>query len=411
MLRKLLVIFSFLVVVATGFFVVTRFDTFAISSDIVVPDEEVTSTAKIVIVPDITPESTLESTPESTPQQTDKIDDTPTEPPTNSPTILPAKTPKNDATLKPTNSPIIEITPKATKESTEAPTLAVTQTPDAHTPKPTENEVVTDPTVAPVTKLTTAPTTSPTTAPTIAPVINTDVDASGISAASATNGYITAAILTDEEGMYLLFLNGDRVEIGSLTNDGMWNKIPLVHGDGTYKIIIGEYIDGYFYQKAETTVTYSEVDPYAVYLQSTSAIPFSNGDAYVQKARDLTSGLTTNDDKAYAIYQWVIANITYNNDLIGTAGRNPSITYNNRNGICLDFAELYAAMCRSVGVACAVTTGYYEDVNGYHAWNQFRNNSDKWSTVDTASDSQYRATSMPYSFKKDPALFERVSRY
>ena len=36
-------------------------------------------------------------------------------------------------------------------------------------------------------------------------------------------------------------------------------------------------------------------------------------------------------------------------------------------GVCCDFASVFAAMCRSQGIPCAVATGYRN--GGYHAWN------------------------------------------
>ena len=38
-----------------------------------------------------------------------------------------------------------------------------------------------------------------------------------------------------------------------------------------------------------------------------------------------------------------------------------------RKGICYDFSALYAAMCRSQGIPCAIARGYLN--GGYHAWN------------------------------------------
>lgn len=43
-------------------------------------------------------------------------------------------------------------------------------------------------------------------------------------------------------------------------------------------------------------------------------------------------------------------------------------TLNGTTGMCYDFSSLFAAMCRSEGIPCALTKGYAG--SSYHAWNK-----------------------------------------
>ena len=50
-----------------------------------------------------------------------------------------------------------------------------------------------------------------------------------------------------------------------------------------------------------------------------------------------------------------------------------------QQGVCYDFSALFAAMCRSQGIPCAVAKGY--TTGGYHAWNMVYMN-DAWVAID-----------------------------
>ena len=47
----------------------------------------------------------------------------------------------------------------------------------------------------------------------------------------------------------------------------------------------------------------------------------------------------------------------------------PDRTYEERTGICFDYASLAAAMLRSLGIPCKIITGYVSPDGIYHAWN------------------------------------------
>ena len=64
-----------------------------------------------------------------------------------------------------------------------------------------------------------------------------------------------------------------------------------------------------------------------------------------------------------------------------------SATLSGTKGICYDFASLFAAMCRSQNIPCALTKGYAG--SSYHAWNKV-NVGGKWYQIDLTYAVLYR---------------------
>ena len=110
--------------------------------------------------------------------------------------------------------------------------------------------------------------------------------------------------------------------------------------------------------------------------------------------------------KAVAIHDWICENIYYDSDSIdGSSNTAPYIAsevLKTRRAVCLGYANLYAAMCRSLNIPCNVVTGYALGVGSAdtewnaqntttteanHAWNEVYLDS-RWVIVDTTWDSK-----------------------
>ena len=116
----------------------------------------------------------------------------------------------------------------------------------------------------------------------------------------------------------------------------------------------------------------------------------SDIDATAQKV----VGIEKNEKvKAYLLYQWICENIKYDDAKAVTISKDPSrvssgamVAFRTKTGVCFDYATLYAAMCRAVGVKVRFLTGlgYSGTEWGDHSWNQvydpIENN---WINVDT----------------------------
>ncbi|WNS41624.1 transglutaminase-like domain-containing protein [Paenibacillus sp. MMS20-IR301] len=165
---------------------------------------------------------------------------------------------------------------------------------------------------------------------------------------------------------------------------------PLQQGNGTYKVSVLENTTGNKYKVVSSdTVDLNLSDTNAVYLSSVQNVKWNSTDKAVLKAAQLTQGLTTDEAKVKAIYDYVVANVKYDY----TLAANVSTDYipNNDNtlatlkGICYDYASLFATMLRSEGIPTKLVMGNTSYVSSYHAWNEVLLNG-KWVIIDTTVD-------------------------
>lgn len=111
-----------------------------------------------------------------------------------------------------------------------------------------------------------------------------------------------------------------------------------------------------------------------------------------KKAKEIVNGAISDRDKAKRIYSWIGSNIRYDNDKADKVLNNEDIrnsgaieAYTTKKGICFDYACLYVAMSKSIGLKSRIITGdAYDGQNmGPHAWNQvFLEDENKWINVD-----------------------------
>ena len=135
---------------------------------------------------------------------------------------------------------------------------------------------------------------------------------------------------------------------------------------------------------------------------SNGAITYYNGVTLAQavksspaidaKTQEIIAGKRTDEAKAYAIYQWVGQNITYDNkkaqeleegDVNLKSGA--IAAFDTREGVCFDYASLYVAMARDAGLKVRLITGEGFDGTQWvsHAWNQvYIPSQNKWINVD-----------------------------
>lgn len=129
-------------------------------------------------------------------------------------------------------------------------------------------------------------------------------------------------------------------------------------------------------------------------------------ESIVTLANSITDGIEKDYDKALAIHDWVCNNIFYDTDSIDGLSNNAHYiatdVLNSRRAVCLGYSNLYAALCRSIGIPCNVVTGYalgvgsgattWNEVNSTtseanHAWNEVYLDN-RWVIVDTTWDSK-----------------------
>ena len=98
-----------------------------------------------------------------------------------------------------------------------------------------------------------------------------------------------------------------------------------------------------------------------------------------EKAKEIVENAKTDREKAQRIYSWIGSNIKYDFNKAEKALGPEGVTnsgaieaWNTRSGICFDYACLYVAMSRAVGLGSRIITGDAYDGQNYgpHAWNQ-----------------------------------------
>lgn len=117
-----------------------------------------------------------------------------------------------------------------------------------------------------------------------------------------------------------------------------------------------------------------------------------SNEAINAKARELVKNSATDREKAKIIYSWISENITYDDEKAENITGMPSKyksgaieAFESRQGICFDYACLYVAMAREVGLKVRIITGdAYNGLQwGPHSWNEvYLKEQDRWITVD-----------------------------
>lgn len=183
-------------------------------------------------------------------------------------------------------------------------------------------------------------------------------------------------------------------------------RVPLQLGNGDYKIEVLENIEGNKYrQVAAETINYNDDNGKTVFLQSNEIVNWNSDMASIKKAKALTQNAVTDTEKVAAIYSYIVKNIKYDYEKAETVqnGYVPAIddVYTAKEGICYDYAVLFAAMLRSVGIPMKVLMGTSTDVTEYHAWNQvYMKDTKKWITIDTTIDAALKTVNMDKMAKK-----------
>ena len=87
---------------------------------------------------------------------------------------------------------------------------------------------------------------------------------------------------------------------------------------------------------------------------------------------EICADATTDKEVVVAAYNWILNNLTYDDDFYPAFQCfNVKRTLSLKSGICYDFANLFAAICRSRCVTCYCLNGYRRNnANIKHAWNR-----------------------------------------
>jgi len=192
-------------------------------------------------------------------------------------------------------------------------------------------------------------------------------------------------------------------------------SFPLQVGNGAYSVSILENVSGDQYRiLSSQSVTLNVNSENVIYLNSIQLIDWNTTMQAVSKAKELTAGKTTEQEKFDAIYGYMVNNFAYDFDKLQvlTADYLPVIdrVYNSKKGICYDYSAVFSAMLRSVGIPSKLIMGYCDYVTAYHAWNEVLVNG-TWSVVDTTTDAAYIQAGKTIEAFKERAKYRGVKQY
>ena len=123
------------------------------------------------------------------------------------------------------------------------------------------------------------------------------------------------------------------------------------------------------------------------------ALYLSNGGATLwdtqteELADEICADCDTDAEKVQAFYGWIVSNFEYDYDYY------PFIQYfdvqktlRTKQGLCFDFAHLFAAFCRSQNIPCYAVDGIsYKNCSDRHTWNRVYYDGTWWN-VDITND-------------------------
>ena len=156
-----------------------------------------------------------------------------------------------------------------------------------------------------------------------------------------------------------------------LVPGGDFEVLPLSGGDGEYTVEVFEEVEDQLYAHVLTITLDAALDnEFAPFLRPNQYVNYSRDSAVVRKAAELTEGIEDTMEKIEAVYNFVITNIAYDEELAAAvqSGYIPDVdaVLKSGRGICFDFAAIMTAMLRSQSIPTRMVLGYTG--NAYHAW-------------------------------------------
>lgn len=243
--------------------------------------------------------------------------------------------------------------------------------------------------------------------------ICTDYAGSGllrISYVSKTNARLKLQVLKD----------GNSIAY-NLKGDGSIEDFSLQYGSGEYTARIMQNIkDDEYFVVTSKTFDVALTDEEDVYLNSIQNVDWNYNKKPIQEVRYIVSNSLTGLEDAKLLsgcsdelYRYVTQNIKYDSVKVFSLMYDylPDIekTYIEGSGICYDYASLFAAMLRSIGVPAKLVKGYAaQNPDVYHAWNEVYVGGE-WLVVDTTLDASLPAGTSPMA--KNAQDYAKVYEY
>lgn len=188
----------------------------------------------------------------------------------------------------------------------------------------------------------------------------------------ADQGYFTGMLTGTDKKVNIQVTGPDQVIYKYfLETPDVLTTFPLTAGSGDYLILAFENVEqdqyaSLFYYSLEVDLE----NEFLPFLYPNQYVFFTKDSEAVRLAAELSADAATDLDALQTIYEYVIGNITYDDEKAATveSGYLPDIdeTLRTGTGICFDYAVLMAAMLRSLSIPARLDIGYSGDI--HHAW-------------------------------------------
>ena len=169
-------------------------------------------------------------------------------------------------------------------------------------------------------------------------------------------------------------------EFVRLYKDGYY---PLNYGSNDYTLkIFLKGTDDLFYEayKMDFEAEFETNEPYKY---SNVYSDYTHTSVLAAKAYELTYNLSTTEEKANKIANYLSNNITYDS-LHGVKEEVPDVDlyFERRRGVCYHYSALFSSMMKSIGIPTKEVRGYGTTSSDYHSWNEYLSEDSNWITID-----------------------------
>ena len=188
---------------------------------------------------------------------------------------------------------------------------------------------------------------------------------------NAADGYVMACYTAETQQRLKVQVKGPTTTYTYNLQPETWTVFPLSDGNGAYQVSIYENVyDSKYAAVLSAELEASLTDEFAPFLRPNQYVDYSESSAAVAKGAELTAGLTEPLEKVAAVYDYVVATLSYDYDRAATvqSGYLPVLdqVLEEKKGICFDYAALMTAMLRSQQIPCKLVVGFAGET--YHAW-------------------------------------------
>ena len=130
-------------------------------------------------------------------------------------------------------------------------------------------------------------------------------------------------------------------------------------------------------------------------------------------ADEICAGCESDEEKVQAIYRWIIDNFEYDYDYHAFIQYfDVRQTLHTHKGVCYDFSNLFAALCRSHNIPCYVVDGTpYDRSTASHTWNRVYYNNSWWDVDVTNDTTASQSSKKPYGFCKLEHFYSTDEKY